>query len=68
MKIYQINIIGESDVVSDTFKAHSKKVYKHMPTKDEINEFVQNCSTGGFINLNPDKPYNVVITELEVIK
>lgn len=68
MKIYQINIIGESDVVSDTFKAHSKRVYMHYPTENEINEFVQKCSTGGFINLNSDKPYNVVITELEVIK
>lgn len=68
MKIYQINIVGQSDVVSDTFKAHSKKVYMHYPTDDEINEFVVKCSSGAFINLKPTEPYKVIVTELEIIE
>lgn len=68
MIVYSIFVLGESDVVDDKFKCYSKNVYKNKPSKEEIDEFVQKCSTGGFINLNINKPYDVQIIEHPLIE
>lgn len=67
-ELYQISVVGECDCVSDVFKAHSKKVYMHYPTKEEIDEFIKTCTSGQFINLKADAPYKTIVTKLEIIE
>jgi len=67
MTVYQIHVKGETDCVDSEFKCSSKKVYKHKPNEEEINNFIESCSKGYFFNLNVDKPYETFIVELELI-
>lgn len=73
-KIYQISVKGSyTGFPSDVFKASSKKVYRHYPTQEEIDEFINNCKTP--INDGPmadmyclavDKHYSINILELSL--
>lgn len=68
MIVYSIFVRGEADCVDGGFKCHSKNVYTHKPSQEEIDKFVQTCSTGCFINLNIKKPYETQIIEHTVIE
>lgn len=68
MLVYSIFVKGTCDIVSDEFKCHSKEVYTNKPSQEKIEEFIKKCSTGGFINLNINQPYDVQIIEHSVIE
>lgn len=73
-KVYQISVKGSyTGFQNDTFKASSRKVYRHYPTQEEIDEFINNCKTP--INNDPmadmfclavDKDYSINIIELSL--
>lgn len=67
MTVYSIFVKGQCDVVSDTFTCHSKEIYTERPTQEQIDNFIERCSSGGFINLKKNAPYEVTIVEHPLI-
>ena len=68
MIVYSIFVSGSCDCVSNRFTAHSKEIYTSKPTQEQINNFVNRCCTGGFINLNKEEEYKVQIIEHPLIE
>ena len=73
-KIYQISVKGSYTGFSDdVFKASSKKVYRHYPTQEDIDEFINKCKTpvsddplAEMCCLDGNKHYSVNILELSL--
>lgn len=71
MKLYQLYIKGAQKYAESAFICFSKKVYKHEPTEQEKQEFVDLCcdEKNIFLNvLNKNKEYKVKYYELDVIE
>ena len=71
MKLYQLYIKGAQKYAESAFICFSKKVYKHEPTEQEKQEFVDLCcdEKNIFLNvLNKNKEYKVKCYELDVIE
>lgn len=67
--IYQIYVRGISSIFGNYFKAYSKKVYKHYPSEEEINEFVTTCQdNNGYIDCLEGYPTEIKVIELDVIE
>lgn len=69
MKVYQIKVVGQSAVFNSHFRCSSGKVYKHQPTQEQIDAFVEACRDDSYLDfLDPnDKDVEVKILELELV-
>jgi hypothetical protein len=68
--VYQIACSGEYKSTEGHGKYSSKKVYKHTPTQDEIDDFIDKCCNSVFPNDLFDLDINTVtvrINELIII-
>ena len=67
MIVYSIYVKGYNGVTHGVYESHSKNVYTHTPSPEEVNNFIDKCSLE-FVNLDVTEPYNVQIIEHPVIE
>jgi hypothetical protein len=71
VKLYQLYVKGSQKYCESAFTCFSKKVYKHEPTEQEKQEFVDLCCDEKNVLLNvldKNKEYKVKCYELDVIE
>lgn len=69
MTVYQLLVKGGSATFSSEFKMHSKRVYKHVPTQEEKDEFVKACADSKYFDyLDIEHEYEVKVLELELVE
>lgn len=50
MPVYQIYVEGKSTFFNQVFKARSQTVFKHYPTKEEKDAFVEACKDESYLD------------------
>lgn len=67
MTVYQIKVKGKSATTDYEFNCRSRKIYQHVPTQKEIDEFIEVCRDNSYRDYLDGEPKEIDIMRLELI-